>query len=242
MLHHGDCISVMNQHIEPQSVDMVLVDPPYGTTECKWDSVIPLAEMWAAIKRVAKKDAALVLFCAQPFTTALIHSNIKHFRYCWVWDKIVPSGFNYARFQPMRQHEDIAVFYQSAPRYDCNAAKRTEPIKRRRASKLSLSSHVTLREDFVPRELTHKMKRSILHFPKVHRGAIHPTQKPVPLLEYLIKTYSKEGDTVLDFTMGSGSTGVACANTGRKFIGIERDAAYFSTASARIAAALAVLK
>lgn len=240
MLHHGDCISVMNQHIEPQSVDMILVDPPYGTTACKWDSVIPLAEMWAAIKRVAKKDAALVFFCAQPFSSALISSNVRQFKEHLVYSKPSPTGFMNANSRHMKYHEDIAVFCAGRlsyfPQRTINGGR---PYRTRRSRPTLVYNKIKDNTESVNTDGS-RFPGSILKF-KPERG-LHLTQKPVPLLEYLIKTYSKEGDTVLDFTMGSGSTGVACVNTSRKFIGIERDSAYFATASARIAAALAVLE
>ena len=222
------------------SVDMVLTDPPYGTTACKWDSVIPFAPMWAGIKHAAKRNAAIVMTASQPFTSALVMSNIKAFRYCWVWEKGVPSGFNYARFQPMRKHEDIAVFYDSPPPYDSQGEAYDKPIKYKmvRPGSESQSSRMGHTRQGETATATHKRKQSIIHVKKVRKGQ-HPTQKPVALMEYLIKTYTKEGDTVLDFTMGSGTTGVACANTGRNFVGIELDQGYFDIATRRIAEAQA---
>ena len=213
---------------------MILCDLPYGTTACKWDTVIPFEPLWAQYKRIAKPNAAIVLTASQPFTTALISSNMKDFRYCWVWDKIVPSGFNYARFQPMRQHEDVIVFYAQRPLYDANGEAHAAPVKYKPAHSASDSSHMThsMNRDIVL-TATHKKKRSILKFQKIRVGD-HPTQKPVALMEYLIRTYTNEGETVLDNCMGSGTTGVACANTGRSFIGMEKDAAYFEIARQRI--------
>lgn len=236
-LMHGDCLELMAQ-IPDGSVDMILCDLPYGTTACKWDSVIPFEPLWAHYKRVIKRNGAIVLTASQPFTTALISSNMRDFRYCWVWDKVTPSGFNYARYQPMRQHEDVLVFYAEAPTYDANGEARAKPQKYKPAHSASDSSQMThsLARDTVL-TATHKKKRSILQFPKVRIGD-HPTQKPVALMEYLIRTYTNEGETVLDNCMGSGTTGVACANTGRNFIGIEKDDKYFAIAKARIEAAM----
>jgi len=232
-LLHGDCLDLM-AGIPTGSVDMILCDLPYGTTACKWDTVIPFEPLWAQYKRIAKPNAAIVLTASQPFTTALISSNMKDFRYCWVWDKIVPSGFNYARFQPMRQHEDVIVFYAQRPLYDANGEAHAAPVKYKPAHSASDSSHMThsMNRDIVL-TATHKKKRSILKFQKIRVGD-HPTQKPVALMEYLIRTYTNEGETVLDNCMGSGTTGVACANTGRSFIGMEKDAAYFEIARQRI--------
>jgi site-specific DNA-methyltransferase (adenine-specific) len=223
------------QTIPAGSIDMVLTDPPYGTTACKWDSVIPFEPMWSGIRHCAKKNAAVVMTASQPFTSALAMSNIRNFRYCWVWDKLCASGFNYARFQPMRQHEDVLVFYEQTPCYDCNGERYEKPLVYSPASKDSQSSRMTRRLDKSTRlTATHRKKYSILRFEKVKRGAIHPTQKPVALMEYLIRTYTNEGDTVLDFTMGSGTTGVACKRLGRSFVGIEMDGGYFDIAQKRI--------
>ena len=232
-LMHGDCLELMAQ-IPDGSVDMILCDLPYGTTACKWDSVIPFEPLWAHYKRVIKRNGAIVLTASQPFTTALISSNMRDFRYCWVWDKVIPSGFNYARYQPMRQHEDVLVFYAEAPTYDANGEALAKPQKYKPAHSASDSSHMThsLARDTVL-TATHKKKRSILQFPKVRIGD-HPTQKPVALMEYLIRTYTKEGETVLDNCMGSGTTGVAALQLGRSFIGIEREPKYFDIAVKRI--------
>lgn len=224
--------------IDETSVDMVMADPPYGTTACKWDSVIPFVPMWAGIKHATKKNAAIVMTASQPFTSALAMSNAGWFRYCWVWDKVTPSGFNYARFQPMRRHEDVVVFYQKAPRYDSQGERFGRVRTWKMASSASESSHMThTRTDCTV--ATHARKHSVITIPKIRKGW-HPTEKPVALMEYLIQTYTKPGETVLDFTMGSGTTGVACANTGRKFIGIELDPGHFAIASERIAKAFAM--
>jgi DNA modification methylase len=234
VLYRGDCLKWMSV-IPDGSVDMILCDLPYGTTACKWDTVIPFEPLWAQYRRVAKRNAAIVLTASQPFTTALIASNMREFRYTWVWDKCIASGFNYARFQPMRQHEDVLVFYRDRPTYDSQGERYAKPITYRPAASASDSSHMTHTLDRDTKlTATHKRKRSILTFPKVRAGD-HPTQKPVALMEYLIRTYTQEGETVMDNCMGSGTTGVACVNTGRNFIGIERDEKYFQIAADRIA-------
>ena len=236
-LLHGDCLEKMRE-IPDGSVDMVMADPPYGTTACKWDSIIPLEPMWEQLKRVTKKNGAIVMTASQPFTTTLISSNMKMFKYCWVWDKVRPSGFQCAKYKPMMRHEDVVVFGISKTVYNPIMELRDKPVQGRL---YGLSDSNTLNGSvFIRRELktyTHKNPQSIVVIPKPNgnksKGG-HPTQKPVALMEYLIKTYTNEGEIVLDFTMGSGTTGVACVRTGRDFIGIERDDTYFEIASNRI--------
>lgn len=232
-LYQGDCLEVMKQ-IPDGSVDMVLCDLPYGTTQNKWDSVIPLDSLWKEYVRVAKKSAAIVLTAAQPFTTFLISSNIKLFKYCWVWDKANSTGFLNAKKQPLRQTEDVVVFYQSQPSYYPQMEVRGKPRKKGGYNKLGGSDNYgefhdqqSLNNEYYPTNL--------LKISNADRASkVHPTQKPVALMEYLINTYTNEGDTVLDNTMGSGTTGVACVRTGRSFIGIEMDEAYFKMAKNRI--------
>ena len=231
----GDCLDRMSD-IPEGSVDMVLADPPYGTTACKWDSIIPLEPMWEQLKRVIKPNGAIVMTASQPFTTTLIASNMKMFKYCWVWDKVRPSGFQVAKYKPMMRHEDVLIFGDGKTCYNRQMVKRDKPVSGRVAS--SSDSSPLAHNDGKKRTYTHKNPQSILQFCKGSDGKyIHPTQKPVALMEYLIKTYTNEGETVLDFTMGSGTTGVACVNTGRRFIGIERDDKYFQIALDRINAA-----
>ena len=227
----GDCLEEM-KHIESGSIDMVLADPPYGTTACKWDSIIPLAPMWEQLKRVIKPNGAIVLAASQPFATKLISSNMKMFKYCWVWDKKIPSGMSYARFQPMRQHEDIIVFCNAKTIYNAQKTKRDKPIKSGGMSKGEATNNQNLKA--LKKIYDYKNPTSILQFDKIRKGSIHPTQKPVALMEYLIKTYTNEGDTVLDFAMGSGTTGVAAKNLNRDFIGIELEPGYFEIAKNRI--------
>lgn len=232
-LLNGDCLKLM-QEIPDGSVDLILCDPPYGTTYCKWDSVLPFDEMWAAYDRLLKPNGAAVLFAAQPFTTQLINSNRKAFRYCWYWLKNQPTGFTYARYQPMRRVEDVCVFYKKMPTYNPQGLQAVE-LPRRRRKKAPQRDAVykmsTLLNEYTPRFKNYP--KNVLQF-DCERG-LHPTQKPVPLLEYLVKTYTNPGDTVLDNCMGSGSTGVAVKRVGgRHFIGIEQNKVYFDIACERI--------
>ena len=238
-LRHGDCLELMRE-LPDASVDLILCDLPYGTTACKWDTVIPFEPLWEQYRRIAKKNAAIVLTASQPFTTALIASNMKMFKYCWVWDKKLPRGHLNAKRQPLRRFEDVAVFYGKQPTYN---AQKTTGHKRKVArtvyEKSGDGSQVygaERRDTFY--DSTERYPTGIIEISNAdQRGKTHPTQKPVALMEYLIRTYTNEGETVLDNCMGSGTTGVACANTGRKFIGMEMDADYFEIARDRIAAA-----
>lgn len=233
-LMQGDCLERMKE-IPDGSVDMVLADPPYGTTACKWDSVIPLEPMWAQLKRVTKKNGAIVVTASQPFTSALVMSNVKMFRYCWVWDKVNrPTGHLNAKKQPLRQTEDVAVFYAVPPTYYPQMVKGA-PYRatgsRRSDNYGAQVKTATVCDDGM------RYPRNLITIPADERGTvgrIHPTQKPVALMEYLIKTYTSEGETVLDFTMGSGTTGVAAKRLNRSFIGIELDETYFNIAKERI--------
>lgn len=232
-LLNGDCLKLMKD-LPDGSVDLVLCDPPYGTTDCKWDSVLPFDEMWAAYDRLLKPNGAAVLFAAQPFTTQLINSNRKAFRYCWYWLKNQPTGFTYARYQPMRKVEDVCVFYKKMPTYNPQGLQMVEkPLRRqrKRAPRDAVYKMSTLLNEHTPRFKNYP--KNVLQY-NCERG-LHPTQKPVPLLEYLVKTYTNPGDTVLDNCMGSGSTGVAVKRVGgRHFIGIEQNKVYFDIARERI--------
>ena len=233
-LIHGDCLEKMKD-IPDKSIDMILCDLPYGTTACKWDVVIPFEPLWEQYKRIIKDRGAIVLFGNQPFTTLLIASHIKGFKYCWQWDKKIPAGMSYARFRPMQQTEDIAVFTSDGGpiEYFPQMIKREKPIKSG-GTKKSESAPIAYKDPTFKKTYEEKQPVTLIQFDKIRRGSLHPTQKPVALLEYLIKTYTLEGETVLDNAMGSGSTGVACVNTGRNFIGIEKDDKYFEIAKNRI--------
>lgn len=229
----GDCLERMAE-IPDGSVDMVLCDLPYGTTACKWDSVIPFDALWQAYGRVCKPSAAMVFTACQPFTSALVMSNPKAFRYEWVWNKVQPTGHLNAKRQPMRVCESVVVFYREQPTYSPQlgrgaAIKRTPGGKQTECYGGFESLGHDSSEDRQPTTLlTISAGRS------PNAKTVHPTQKPVALMEYLIRTYTNEGETVLDNTMGSGTTGVACRNTVRSFIGIEREPAYFDIAVKRI--------
>ena len=230
MLINGDCLEVMKD-IPDGWVDMVLTDPPYGTTACKWDSIIPLEPMWEQLKRIIKPNGAIVMTASQPFTTTLISSNIKMFKYCWVWDKKKGGNIQVLKWQPYKTHEDVVVF--------CNGAVNYYPIKtpqkERKGKTYSAGEANGIKNYGDVRVYNDKHPKSILEISNANqKGKKHPTQKPVALMEYLIKTYTKEGETVLDFTMGSGSTGVACKNLDRDFIGIELDKQYYDIAVDRI--------
>jgi len=229
----GDCLEVMKD-IPDKSIDMILCDLPYGTTACKWDTTIPFEPLWEQYKRVIKDNGAIVLTASQPFTSALVMSNIMMFKYCWVWDKKIPSGMSYARFQPMRQHEDILVFYNGKTTYNPQMTKRDKPIKSG-GTKRSESAPIAYKDPNFKRIYDYKNPTTLIVFDKIRKGSLHPTQKPVALFEYLIKTYTNKGDLVLDNCIGSGTTGVAAKQLGRNYIGIEKDAEYAEIARNRIA-------
>lgn len=231
-LYKGDCLEVMKS-IPDGSIDAIITDPPYGTTACKWDSVIPFEPMWEQLNRIIKPNGAIVLFGSEPFSSALRMSNIKNYKYDWIWDKKIPSGMSYARFQPMRRNEQISVFCDGKTKYNPQMTLRDKPIKSGGVKHSETAPIANKSKDF-KKTYTHKNPTNILVFDKIRRGSVHPTQKPVALMEYLIKTYTNENETVLDFTMGSGSTGVAAKNLNRNFIGIEQDENYFKIAEDRI--------
>ena len=232
-LIHGDCLNIMKT-IEDSSVDMILCDLPYGTTACKWDSVIPFEPLWEQYERIIKDNGAIVLFGSQPFTSALIMSNIKLFKYCWVWNKKKAGNIFLAKYQPMKIHEDIVIFSKKTHKYNPIKVPR-DRIKRSKNYGTGEAMGGNREKENKVYEYTDKNPVSIIEISNaVQKGKLHPTQKPVALLEYLIKTYSNEGDLILDNCMGSGSTGVACINTKRKFTGIELDENYFNIAKKRI--------
>lgn len=231
-LYRGDCLDAMKD-IPDGSVDMVMADPPYGTTQCKWDSIIPLEPMWAQLKRIIKSNGAIVMTAQTPFDKVLGASNLGMLRYEWIWQKTRATGHLNAKRQPMKDHENVLVFYKALPTYNAQGlVRKTSPTIRKggdNGNNYGKSDKDSLQE-------FENYPRSILPISSEGK-TVHPTQKPVALMEYLIKTYTNEGETVLDFTMGSGTTGVACGNTGRKFIGIELDRGYYHIARKRIAEA-----
>ena len=232
-LMHGDCLELMDD-IESGSIDMILCDLPYGTTACKWDTVIPFDPLWEQYKRVIKPKGAIVLFGSQPFTSALVMSNPKMFKHSWVWNKRFAGNFATAKYAPMKIHEDVCVFGIGTVNYTPQMIFRDVPITNgaNKCASDSAKFSANSRKEGFKKVYTHKFPESILLHQR-ERG-LHPTQKPVALCEYLALTYTNGGDTVLDNCMGSGTTGVACLNTGRNFIGIEKDPSYFEIARNRI--------
>ena len=227
----GDCLELMKD-IPNNSIDMILCDLPYATTACKWDTIIPFEPLWEQYKRIIKDNGAIVLTASQPFTSALVMSNIKMFKYEWIWDKKIPSGMAYARFQPMRQHENILIFCKGKTVYNPQSIKRTKPIKGGGMSK----GETTNNQNLIALKKTYEYKNptTILVEDKIRKDSIHPTQKPVALFEYLIKTYTNENEIVLDNCAGSGTTAIACINTNRNYICIEKDLKYFEIMKRRI--------
>lgn len=233
ILWNGDCLELM-KNIPDKSIDMILCDLPYGTTACKWDTIIPFEPLWEQYNRIIKDNGAIALFCNEPFTSTLICSNLKGFKYRWDWNKKIPSGMSYAKYRPMSQIEDIAIFTKNGEKtiYNPQMITRDIPIKGGGMK----NSDSAASNGYKPLKKTYNLKNptTLLEFDKIRKGSVHPTQKPVALLEYLIKTYTNEGELVLDNCMGSGSTGVACKHLNRKFIGIELDKEYFEIAKERI--------
>jgi len=236
-LLQGDCIEQMHT-INEGSIDMVLTDPPYGTTACKWDSIIPLKPMWEQLKRVIKPNGAIVMTASQPFTTTLIASNMKMFKYEWIWEKSKSGSAFTAKYRPVNKHENILVFGKGKINYYPQKVKGEPYSRKHNVSECDVNNHgIGFNKTIVHTENNgFRYPITVQRFQQKWRrqDQIHPTQKPVALMEYLIKTYTNEGETVLDFTMGSGTTGVACRNLKRNFIGIELDNNYFSIARERI--------
>jgi len=224
-IYLGDCIELMPL-IDDKSIDMILCDLPYGTTVCKWDMIIPFEPLWFQYKRIIKDNGAIVLTASQPFTTDLINSNRKWFKYCWVWNKVIQGNFLLAKYQPLKIHEDIIVFSKNRHKYIPQMI--TGRLRQKGAGKSKLYNikmTKILNDIYYP--------KSIIEFSNSKRG-VHPTQKPVVLFEYLIKTYTNEGDLVLDNCIGSGTTAVACLNTKRNFIGMDTEQKYVDISNERI--------
>ena len=228
---NADCFDVF-PFIEDKSIDAVICDLPYGTTACKWDTVIPFAPLWEHYNRVIKPKGAIVLFCSQPFTSALIMSNPNNFKYCWTWDKVKPNGHLVAKIRPMQRTEDIAVFGIGKIKYNPQMTKRDKPKKSKEYSRTQIMGGE--QTNFEERTLNEKYPQSILQFSNASQiEKLHPTEKPIELMEYLVKTYTNEGDMVLDNTMGSGTTNLACIKLNRKSIGIEKEKQYYDVAVRR---------
>ena len=235
-LYNGDCLDIMDKLIEEGvKVDCILTDPPYGTTACKWDTIIPFDEMWERLNKLIKPNGAIVLFGSEPFSSKLRVSNLKWFKYDWIWDKKAVSNPQLAKKQPLKNFEIISVFGTDKSRvnyYPQGLIEIKNPkIKNTKVSKNEKLGHIKRRCDYIQTHTNYP--KAFLQYSRPSKN-VHPTQKPTDLLEYLIKTYTNENEIVLDFTMGSGSCGVACINTNRRFIGIELDVNYFNIAKDRI--------
>ena len=247
-LFNDDCLKVLPT-IPDKSIDLILTDPPYGTTACSWDSMIPFDLMWNELNRIIKDNKAIVLFGAEPFSSNLRMSNIKNYKYDWIWEKDNGTNFASVKYQPFRVSENIIIFGKfpitytpknikcynpqmtsGKPYKTISGKQKNESAIIRKGSRENMSNYETINNG-------ERYPRNIIKFNR-DKNKIHPTQKPIALLEYLIKTYTNENETVLDFTMGSGSTGVACKNTNRDFIGIELDQEYFKIAKQRIESTL----
>jgi len=237
---HGNCLELMKS-IPNGSIDAIITDPPYGTTACKWDSVIPFDLMWEQLNRIIKTNGAIVLFGSEPFSSALRMSNIKNYKYDWVWNKKRITAPFLAKKQPLRQHELISVFYKKQCTYNYQPTKKNtfKSFSKKEMSNGIVEVYGKMKRNGIRNENEYGYPKTILNCIPVMTNMskekfIHPTQKPLLLMEYLIKTYTNENETVLDFTMGSGTTGVAAKNLKRNFIGIEMDDNYFNIAKTRI--------
>lgn len=240
-VYNEDCLEGMKR-IPDKSVDMILCDLPYGTTACKWDTIIPFGPLWEQYERIIKDNGAIVLTAAQPFTSFLIQSNLKLFRYEMIWEKTIAPNFMFLKKQPGRKHENVVVFYKKQPTYNPQMLAGTPySDKRKTRNKEGYSSGREVIADMMKQEVKKEIKNEGTRFPSTvfkisngNNGNIHPTQKPVALFEYLIKTYTNEGDVVLDNCMGSGTTAIACLNTNRNYIGFEMDEEYHRLLTKRI--------
>ena len=249
-LYNGDCLEIMDRLIEEGIIfDMILTDPPFGTTACKWDNVIPFNKMWERVNKLIKDNGAVVLFGSEPFSSNLRISNIKNYRYDLIWEKEQGTDFGNVNRKPLKAHENISIFYKKQPTYNPQFTK-GKPYTDKRTNKreMAIKNNKLEHRNIIFNSETIPIENKGTRYPttviKVSRekgsmSGYHPTQKPINLLEWLIKTYTNEGDLVLDFTMGSGSTGVACMNLNRKFIGIEIDEKYFDIANERMRVASA---
>jgi len=251
-LHHGDCLEIMPT-LEAGSFDAIIADLPYGTTACKWDTVIPFAPLWREYKRLIKPRGAIVLFGSQPFTSLLVTSNLEWFRYDWYWQKDKGSNFLFGNKQPMKVIETISVFYEEQPTYNPQKTINPNGPSKRHLSFNTSNGNSDRAKDIMPNmpampiagksyEADKLLPKQLIYFAREQRDKQHPTQKPVALLEYLVRTYTNPGDVVLDNTMGSGTTMVACIQTGRRGVGIEKEAKYFEIARDRIEATIQWIK
>ena len=228
----GDCLEVM-KNIPDKSVDMILCDLPYGTTACKWDTIIPFDKLWKQYKRVIKDNGAIVLTASQPFTSALVMSNIKMFKYCLIWNKLCASNPQLSKYQHLKIHEDVVIFGKGVIRYNPQGLIRTNPFSKQTKGKRDNLNHIKRSDNH--QQIFKNYPKSIIKFSNADKSKrFHPTQKPVALFEYLIKTYTNEGDLILDNCAGSGTTGVACKNLNRDFILIEKEPKYVEIIKERL--------
>ena len=242
-VHEGDCLELMKR-IPDGSVDMILCDLPYGTTACKWDTIIPFEPLWEQYERIIKGNGAIVLTASQPFSSALVMSNPRIFKYSWTWDKRLPTNHLNAKRQPLRRTEDVCVFYKKQSTYNPQMVKRETPRVEKRSGRVFKGDGEQIYGTFERSygEFTHRYPTNIIDISNANkRETVHPTQKPVALFEYLIRTYTNEGEIVLDNCIGSGTTAVAAINTGRNFIGIEQEPEYVELARKRIADAYSAI-
>ena len=233
-IYNEDCLIGMRR-IPDKSIDMILCDLPYGTTACEWDTVIPFEPLWEQYERVIKDNGAIVLFGSQPFTSSLIMSNIKLFRYEWIWEKTMAANFMHLKRQPGKRHENVLVFYKKQPVYNPQMRVGAPYVDKRKSRKQSKGTYgnININNATITNTGT-RYPKSVISFSNGKSGKVHPTQKPVTLMEYLIKTYTNEGELVLDNCIGSGTTAIACINTNRNYIGFELDKGYFEIAQNRI--------
>lgn len=236
-VNQGDCLELM-QNIADKSVDMILCDLPYGTTQCKWDTIIPFEPLWEQYKRIIKDNGAIVLTASQPFTSALVMSNIKMFKYCWIWVKSKPTNYPNSNKQPLRNYEDVCVFLNKQPTYNPQGLLPFNKLRGRGGHPKAYGKVNIKNNDRVICPFTN-YPRQILEFGSKGKQ-LHPTQKPVALFEYLIKTYTNEGDLVLDNCSGSGTTGLACKNLNRNYILIEKEPEYIDIINKRLTPNLAI--
>ena len=231
-IYNEECLEGMKR-IPDKSVDMILCDLPYGTTACKWDTIIPFEPLWEQYERVIKDNGAIVLTASQPFTSALVMSNPKMFRYEWIWLKTRASNFQNARRMPMKRHENVCVFYKKLPTYNLELRELDTPIISSRKNKSGeILGKITDNGDYYQKETGFNF--SDIRYSNPNNGNVHPTQKPNDLFEFLIRTYTNENETILDNCIGSGTTAIACINTNRNFIGFELDENYHTVANERI--------
>jgi len=231
---HGDCLEVM-KGISDKSIDMILCDLPYGTTACEWDTIIPFEPLWEQYKRIIKDNGAIVLTASQPFTSALVMSNVKMFKYEWVWEKTIGTNFALVKKQPSKKHENILVFYKKQPVYNpiMQEGKPYCDVRKTGARNVSVGGRETMGRTSIDNKGT-RYPSTVQLFSNGNNKNVHPTQKPLHLFEYLIKTYTNEGDLVLDNCAGSGTTAIACIRTNRRYIIIEKDIGYFEISKKRV--------